>query len=110
MVDWNDDGRLFRIGVGLRILDPRDVAPWQGQDFRGLSTNVSQTLAVKGATLQVETIKLDACTLLKLAFLERGNEFQLIDSDLELTSRPLSESVQESLWVQQVTHGYGSLK
>lgn len=86
------------------------MAPWKRQNLGGLSLDVGQASTIECTTLQVKSVKLDACTLVELAIFERRNKLKFIDSDLELSSRSLSERVQEGLRVQQVTNSDWTLK
>lgn len=83
MVHWRLHTLVIRVWVGRLVRDPGDVAGWQSKDLRCLTTDVSKLDSIKGATLQVETIKLDGSILVKLTVLERADELQLVDSDLE---------------------------
>jgi len=75
-----------------------------------LAANVSELLAIEGTTLKVEAFKLDSCSLVKLVSFKGGDKLQLIDSNLELSSRALSESVQEGFWMNQVTEEHWALQ
>ena len=102
VVDGRFDGLLDGVGVCLLLRDPRNVTNWQVKDLLLLTLDVGKPDAVKGATLQVETLELNR-TLAEFTVLERRNKLQLVDSDLLLASGSLSESVKEGFRVQEVT-------
>lgn len=94
---------LCWVRIRRLVRDPCDVACGQREDLRCLSTDISKLLTVESASLQVESIKLDGSSLIKLTIFEGGNEFELIDGNLELSGGSLSESIKEGLWVEKIT-------
>ena len=101
VVDRRFNGLLNGVGVCLLLRDPRNVANWQAKDLLLLTLDVGKPDAVKGATLQVETLELNRA-LAEFTVLERRNKLQLVDSNLLLASGSLSESVKECFRVQEV--------
>jgi len=103
MINWRLHRLLSWVWIVLLVLDPSDVARGQREDLRSLALDIRQFSTIEGATLQVQAIEANTSVLVKLTVLKRGHQFQFVNSNLELSGRTLSKSVQERLWMQKIT-------
>lgn len=76
--------------------------------------DIDELLAIELTALQPKTIKrdyvLNDCAAGQLVALEARHQFEIIDGNLQLSCRFLSEGVQEGLWMEQVTQVNGLIE